>query len=255
MMELSGKASENGINMVSFNHFAYPGETDCRLLDISQNEHLSEVIDYTFARFSKNGQCDIYLAGFSVGGNYCLKYAGSEYNDKVKAIIAISNPYDLYTLGHKLQGGLGIFNKIIAWSIHRAFNAKQFKNVDIDFSAADKWDVPSMDEATRVKLLGYSSHKELYDAVSCKKWISSIQQPFLIIYAKDDPVIAGNLNDDGICPKSIIQNNQNGLIIETEIGGHCDFFSVSDEGCRRFFPDLVLKYIQDVEDYNNRLKE
>ena len=140
--------------------------------------------------------------------------------------------------------------KIIAYSQVKAFTDGQFNlksYSELDFSGVSKWDVAAFDDATRVKLFGYKSHVELSNAVSCKNWMAEIEKPFLLIYAKDDPV---SQYDD--IPKSIIQSNPNGLIIESEIGGHCDFFSVGEKGCRRFFPDLVLKYIRDVESYNNR---
>jgi predicted alpha/beta-fold hydrolase len=76
--DLVGLCVENGINVVQFNHHVASEEMDCRLMDMSDNKHLDEVIDYVHKRYSQDGKkkCDIYLSGFSLGGNHVLRYSG-----------------------------------------------------------------------------------------------------------------------------------------------------------------------------------
>ena len=129
MHDIAGSCAENGIHSVLFNHYAPKGQNDLRLMDLSQNEHLDEVIEYTHNRFKKEGRdCDIYLSGFSLGGNHVLRYMGkackqkshTECNDHshfVKGIIAISMPFDCTICTTKLkQTYMGLFDKIIAYS-------------------------------------------------------------------------------------------------------------------------------------------
>ncbi len=63
--------------MVVFNHFAPNDEKELRLMDMNEKKHLDEVIRYVKSKFDKEGEeCEIYLVGFSLGGNHSLRYAG-----------------------------------------------------------------------------------------------------------------------------------------------------------------------------------
>lgn len=44
MQDLSGICAENGINAILFNHYAPAGEQECRLMDLTLNKYLDEVI-------------------------------------------------------------------------------------------------------------------------------------------------------------------------------------------------------------------
>lgn len=131
MQELGTACAENGINVVLFNHYASDGEIDLRLMDLGLNRYLDEVLAFTQNKFGSEGQeVDIYLAGFSLGGNHILRYVGlaaknkmlnkcedRDHSPNVKAVISISGPFDVKKTGLALQNTyFGIFDKIIAWS-------------------------------------------------------------------------------------------------------------------------------------------
>ena len=56
------------------------------------------------------------------------------------------------------------------------------------------------------------------------RFVSDIKVPFLVLHSKDDP----------ICP---IENmpihdllrNPNCMVVKTEVGGHCDFFTAKED--------------------------
>ena len=140
--------------MVVFTHFAPKGETDLRLLDMTKNQYMDEVIDFTKSRFDRNGQeCDIYLVGFSLGGNHALRYMGTAARDKmqnkqknddeallsgvkdghknVKGMVAVSNPFDVMTCCTSLRDShMGLFTYYIAYYIRQAFIDTRFKDQD-----------------------------------------------------------------------------------------------------------------------------
>ena len=82
-------------------------------MDMAENKHMDEVIEYASQRFgTKEKPCDIYLSGFSLGGNHVLRYSGqaakeategstntNDLSSRVKAIVTISSAFDIYTTG------------------------------------------------------------------------------------------------------------------------------------------------------------
>ena len=71
----------------------------------------------------------------------------------------------------------------------------------------------------------------------------------MLISAKDDPIC---LHKD--LPHVDVLSNQNGMLIESDFGAHCDFFTKEKiDGIthyRRFFPDIIVKYLDEVSSFN-----
>ena len=62
-----------------------------------------------------------------------------------------------------------------------------------------------------------------------------------------------NSNDEYIVksedvPRVDMMANPHCLYLETEYGGHCEFFDVNN---KRMFPEVVVKYFKDIIIYNN----
>jgi predicted alpha/beta-fold hydrolase len=68
--------------MVVFNHWGVQGEKDLRLMDMNNNKYLDEVIEFVKSNFDREEPCEIYLVGFSLGGNHSLRYIGSSSQEK-----------------------------------------------------------------------------------------------------------------------------------------------------------------------------
>ena len=88
----------------------------------------------------------------------------------------------------------------------------------------------------------------MYTESSCLQVLPSIDKPFMIFYAKDDPI---SLVED--FPRDVLLSNPYCFLVDCEYGGHCSFMSKTDkkeEKYRRFFIDVVLKYLLDVEEFN-----
>ena len=83
MEELSGACADAGINVVVFHHHGPPNESNCRLMNMCYNDYMDEVIAYAQKKFNNNDiPCEIYLAGFSLGGNHILRYTGQATKEK-----------------------------------------------------------------------------------------------------------------------------------------------------------------------------
>lgn len=105
------------------NHYAPKGEKDLRMIDLRDQKYLNEVIEWCVDKYGVDSH--IYLAGFSLGGNHILRYAGQAAKEKlegcksshVKGIIAVSMPFDVRMTGERLKKTyMGLFDKIICWS-------------------------------------------------------------------------------------------------------------------------------------------
>ena len=108
------------------------------MMNLSNNCYIDEVIQYAKNRFDSNGKgCEIYLVGFSVGGSHCLRYVGNankqrlhrhkfndmnpyipDLSDNVKAVVAVSNPFDLMATCIKMRKThFGIYDFVIGNSM------------------------------------------------------------------------------------------------------------------------------------------
>lgn len=71
--------------------------------------------------------------------------------------------------------------------------------------------------------------------------------------ARDDPV---SLDED--VPTDLILQNPNSLLIQSDHGIHCDFFTEeqkdSGKSVRRMYPDIVISYIDEVSKCNKSIK-
>lgn len=78
IQELAQHCTLKGLNVVSVNHYGVTGGKNLRLMDFTKQKHLDEVIEYCQSRFNNGkGHCDIFLVGFSLGGNHVMRYVGA----------------------------------------------------------------------------------------------------------------------------------------------------------------------------------
>jgi predicted alpha/beta-fold hydrolase len=100
---------------------------------------------------------------------------------------------------------------------------------------------------------GYDTVEKLYDHSSCIHVLGDIQKPFMILMARDDPV---SLDED--VPTDLILQNPNSLLIQSDHGIHCDFFTEeqkdSGKSVRRLYPDIVISYIDEVSKCNKSIE-
>ena len=84
-------------------------------MNMCEDKYLDEVIEYVDDKFKPE---EIYLCGFSLGGNHILRYMGSkahQIKDKVKAAVTIASPFDCTKCATKLKSThFGLYDKSIA---------------------------------------------------------------------------------------------------------------------------------------------
>lgn len=178
----------------------------------------------------QDGLPELFLIGFSMGGNQSLKFAGELGEDappQLKGICAISPPIDLESCSHSIrQPENWIYEIRFLISLRKTMRERDrlFPGI-YDLRRMDQirhlWD---WDEEFQ-HYNGFDGARDYYAKASSIAYLSRIRTPSLIIHAKDDPFIPfAPFND----PR--LTTNESILLAETRHGGHVAF-------CGRGWPD------------------
>jgi predicted alpha/beta-fold hydrolase len=168
---------------------------------------------------------NIFLVGFSLGGNLMLKYLGEKRNHKqpsnIKKGVVFSVPLDLYGSCLKISEGL---NGIYGWRFVQKlkikirqkaalfpdqFNLNELKNIRglIDF-----------DNRFTAPIHGFTNAMDYYQRCSALQFVQDISIPVLIVNALNDPFLS-----DSCYPKKISGTNPKVQVLTPAQGGHCGF--------------------------------
>lgn len=106
--------------------------------------------------------------------------------------------------------------------------------------------IVDFDNFVRSKILGYNSVHSLYRNVSCDRFVSNIDVPFLVLQAKDDPICTVNT-----MPMNDLLKNPNCFVIKLKHGGHCDFFTKipGSKKSHRFYPIIAMNYFEEIQKF------
>ena len=66
VIDIVGSAAKRGYNCIVINHHPREGDTNFRMMDLSDDKYINEVLTYAKSRYGKS---DIYMLGISMGGN------------------------------------------------------------------------------------------------------------------------------------------------------------------------------------------
>jgi predicted alpha/beta-fold hydrolase len=240
MLGTAEKALEAGFNVIRLNHrncggtehltptLYHAGLTD----DIRQI--ITELID-------KDKLKEIYLVGFSLGGNIVLKLAG-EYGaavpEAVRAVVAVSPSIDLASCADAIEMRSNLvynWNFLLSLRGRLRRKAKLFpERYDISHLRG-VWSIRKFDDVYTAPHAGFRNVAHYYERASALPFISRIKVPTLIVHAKDDPFIP-------FAPfeQPEVTSNPNVTLIATEHGGHVGFVSGRAEGENRFWAEVMV---------------
>ncbi len=171
---------------------------------------------------SKDHISEIYLVGFSLGGNQSLKLAG-EYKDnfppELKGVCAISVPIDLGDCAdslHWVENWLYEWNFIL--SLYQSYKKRQKLH-------PQRYNLPSAFKVLSLRKFdnliagpcnGFRDANDYYAQCSSAQYLKDITVPTLIIQAKDDPFIP-------FTPFEKTPRSQAVALLATEHGGHVGY--------------------------------
>lgn len=189
--------SERGYDALAWNNRGCSGEMNrlVRMYHSGASYDLREVLNHVFA---KTEYPEIYLAGFSMGGNITLKYLGEEsvkVNPRIQKAVAISTPISLADCAGSLSKGISLFyskhfiRRIVKKLVQKKEMIEEF-NPDID-KLNKLWDFYSFDNEITAPINGFENAEDYWEKSSSLPYLKSIKINSLIVNAQNDPFLAG----------------------------------------------------------------
>ncbi len=214
--------SQAGFDICAMNHRSCSGEMNrsAQMYHSGWTQDLDAVVRLMAARYEQ-----IFLVGFSLGGNLVLKYSGEmkmALEPKIKAICAISVPLNLHSASLKMEK---LENRLYTWRFLKTLNEK-IRQKHLDFP--DQYNPIHLSKVKTVKDFddfytgpnnGFVDAKDYYDQCSADQFLKDIRVPSLILNAKDDPF----LSKDCFPSETEIKNK----LVKTsypKYGGHVGFY-------------------------------
>ena len=214
--------NNNGLDAVCINFRGCSGENNLKYYSYHSGatEDLHAVIQH--AILSKN-YSEIYLKGFSLGGNIILKYLGEHHAipDQVKASIAVSIPCDLYGSCkelHKLKNKL--FHDRFLRDLVKHLKEKQKlfpEELSIELINTIKTLI-EFDTIYTSKAHGFRDALDYYKKSSSLQFLHNIKTPTLIINALNDSFLSSECY-----PVKEAKRNPNLYLEMPNYGGHAGF--------------------------------
>ncbi|WP_143961673.1 YheT family hydrolase [Litoribacter populi] len=179
---------------------------------------LETVVDY-----AKGNYDELYLIGFSLGGNLILKYLGEERTrvSRIKKAVAISVPLHLESSCNQISRGRNlIYSKKFLRTLKEKIIRKAEvhpKDIDLELLAKVKT-LRDFDDVYTGPLHGYDDAHDYYEKCSSLYFLEGIEVPSLILNAVNDPFLSP------LCyPKELALKLENVYMEFPKQGGHVGF--------------------------------
>ena len=210
-----------GWDVISINYRGCSGEANRKLQ--MYNSGMTEDV-HTAITYAEKDYDDIVLCGFSLGGNIVLKYGGEgtyKLSPKIRSIVAISAPLDLYNSSIELlrwQNILYQWNFLLSLSSKIIKKKKQFPK-EVQLSKLLKCrTLYKFDDHFTAPMFGYKDAADYYNQNASIQWLDKINHPTLIINAKDDPFLGSKCY-----PVDLAASLDNVHLYTPDYGGHVGF--------------------------------
>jgi len=171
---------------------------------------------------------EIFLHGFSLGGNLLLKYLGERLRvpKEIRAAVAVSVPCQLAdSLTQLLQFKNTLYAKRFRTNLIEKLKTKQELFPDqISFAEISKIKtLKDFDDIYTSQAHGFKNAMDYYAKCSSLQFLESIQLPVLLINAKNDSFLGNHCY-----PIHIAQKNRNLFLEIPEYGGHVGFYGPNE---------------------------
>jgi uncharacterized protein len=218
--------SEKGFDILAWNFRGCSEEMNKQLR--FYHSGASDDLDVVVQHAKNVGYKEIYLIGFSLGGNLTLKYLGerSPYPEIKKAAV-FSVPLNLYTSCLKISKPANwvyserflksLKNKVIQKSrVLRDLDTKGIENIKTILEFDDRYTAP---------IHGFGNALNYYTQCSSIHFIDSITIPTLIVNAQNDPFLS-----EECYPIEQMKNHRLVKFENPQWGGHVGFSQFSKNG-------------------------
>lgn len=179
----------------------------------------------------------IYLSGFSLGGNVCLKFLGEIGDGAAERGIAGASvtcvPFDPIASQGKLDVG---FNKMVYSSNFLQTLKKKAERQIARFPGAFDIDrvrqcstIGEFDDEFIANIYNFAGKNDYYRQSGAKWWLHCIRTPTLALNARDDPFI----EESSLPTRQDVGEEAPVRLVYTDHGGHCGFLADKLEEAER----------------------
>jgi predicted alpha/beta-fold hydrolase len=244
MLGTAGKALAAGFNAVRVNTRNCGGTE--HLTSTLYHAGLTDDLRQIIAELAeRDGLGELYIAGFSLGGNVVLKLAG-EYGSagphQLKGVIGVSPTIDLNASADAIELRSNIiYNMRFVWSLRTRMRrkARLFPERYDASRLRGVWSIRKFDDVYTAPHSGFGNVANYYARASSLQFIGRINVPTLIVHAQDDPFIPFESFQH-----ADIEANPNVVLLAPEQGGHVGFISDDREGEDRFWAErMAVEYV------------
>lgn len=205
-----------------------------------KTEDLSLVIEHVLNCMQYE---EIFLLGFSVGGNIVLKYLGekaNELNPKIKKAVAISVPVSLECCARKLEKPRNIiYMKRFLHDLKKKILSKEHL-FPAEISSKDYNKLKSFydfDSKYTAPLNGFLSAEDYWNKASSINFLSKIKIPTLLLQALDDPFLG-----ERCYPVEIANANPYLFLEMPKSGGHVGFITITNS--KSYSEERIIDFFQ-----------
>ncbi|NNK17538.1 MAG: alpha/beta fold hydrolase [Maribacter sp.] len=232
----------NGYDACAVNFRGCSGEMNnlYRSYHSGATEDLEAVVSHIL---HSNKYDEIFIKGFSLGGNLALKFIGEQevIPKEIKAVVAVSVPCSLHSsLVQLLQPKNFLYAKRFKNHLKAKMRVKQ-EFYPLKISDEDIYNVKTLkdfDDIYTSKAHGFKDAMDYYKKCSSLQFLPKINIPALIINAKNDSFLGPE------CYPYKEADENNSLYLETpDYGGHVGFYdkkniSYTENRFLKFFDEL-----------------
>jgi hypothetical protein len=237
MLGTAEKALAAGFNVVRLNVRSCGGTLDLTptLYHAGLTDDLRQIIEELSGG---DGLNQLYLAGFSLGGNMALKLAG-EYGagapEALRGVVAVSPSIHLASCADAIEARSNlIYRMSFIMSLRRSMRqkARLYPDRYDESRLRGMWSIREFDDVYTAPHSGFRDVADYYERASSLPYIKDIAVPAIIIHAQDDPFVP-------FAPFTSpqITSNPNVTLLAPANGGHCGFISARPEGDDRFWAE------------------
>ena len=186
---------------------------------------------------------EIYIKGFSLGGNLALKYLGERNNipNQIKAAVAVSTPCSLHSSLVELQKPKNIlyaerFRKRLVGKL--LLKQRLFPNLISDLDIKNVQTLKDFDDIYTSRAHGFNDAMDYYTQCSSRQFLPKINVPTLIINAQNDTFLGTECY-----PFTEAENNKQLYLEVPNYGGHVGFYG--PQNCT-YTEKRAIKFLEDV---------
>jgi predicted alpha/beta-fold hydrolase len=182
---------DNGFDVLAWNFRGCSEEMNHQLR--FYHSGATDDLDTVITHASNQGYIEIYLVGFSLGGNMTLKYLGERtVPDTIKKAVVFSVPLDLKTSCEKIsQPANRIYSNRFLRSLKSKVIAKSRLQKGLDVSELDTLrTLEAFDDRFTAPLHGFANAADYYERCSSIHFVENIRTKTLIVNTRNDPFLS-----------------------------------------------------------------